>query len=121
MADTPYTVIYLLFERFWYSLPGLLSVLLVWLLVKVLYYNTEAKKKQIEDLQKHKKKLIEQKRLLQREIEVTEDKIQLLTTGCTVQRYKVHRPPRTPEEQRINNILLWAKDLKKKTNKIIHT
>jgi hypothetical protein len=34
MADTPYTVIYLLFERFWYSLPGLLSVLLVWLFVQ---------------------------------------------------------------------------------------
>jgi hypothetical protein len=81
--------------------------------IKVLYYKTKAKRREIEDLQKHKKKLIQQKRLVQQEIEVTEAKIQLLTTGCTVQRYKVYRPPRTPEEQRINNIILRAKELKK--------
>jgi hypothetical protein len=54
------------------------------------------------------------KEMLRQEIEATKAKIQFLTTGCTVQRYKVYHPPRTPEEERINNVILWAEELKKK-------
>jgi len=63
------------------------------------YFQKKAKKREIEELHIIKKKLIIKRRLLQQEIEATKAKIEYLTTGCTVQQYKVYRPPRTPEER----------------------
>jgi len=54
-----------------------------------------------------------QKKRIHKEIEETELKIQFLSSGITVQRYRLYQPPRTPEEEMINSIIVWANNLRK--------
>jgi hypothetical protein len=87
-------------------LLGLSLVLLIAIIPWLLYCRKETKKQHIQKLQSHKKNLLQKKRI-HKEIEETELKIQFLSSGITVQ------PPRTPEEEMINSIIVWANNLRK--------